>query len=390
MRNALMVASAALLLVAGPATAQQKSIKIGFVTTLSGPAATIGNDMRNSFELALDHMGRKMGGLPVEVIYEDDTFKPEVGKQKTDKLIESDHVDFISGYIWSNVLLASLKPIVDSKTFLVIANAGPSQIAGELCSPTVFSTSWNNDQTPQAMGHYMNQKGVKSVFLIGPNYAAGKDMLSGVAATFKGKIAGEELTTWPSQLDFSAELAKAKAANPDAIFVFYPGKAGVQFLAQYSQAGLKGKIPLYTAFTIDETTLPLQKDLALGVPGAQEWVNDLPNDANKKFVADYIKKYPGHRPSFYGAQSYDAANLIASAVNAVKGNVSDKAAVQKALEKAGFKSVRGDFKFGNNHVPIQNFYLQDVVKQGDDYVLKTVATIVKDNQDAFHTKCPMK
>ncbi len=393
MRKALLAASAALLLATvpaqGPAWAQQKTIKIGFVSTFSGPTAVIGNDMRNSFELALDHMGRKMGGIPVEVIYEDDAQKPDVGLQKTQKLIESDHVDFIAGYIWSNVLLASLKPIVDSKTFLVIANAGPSQIAGEMCSPTVFSTSWNNDQTPQAMGLYMNQKGVKSVFLIGPNYAAGKDMLAGVASTFKGKVIGQELTTWPAQLDFSAELAKAKDAKPDAVFVFYPGKAGVQFLTQYAQAGLKGVIPLYTAFTIDELSLPLQKDLALGVPGAQEWVNDLPNEANKKYVADYIAKYKS-RPSFYGAQSYDAADLIASGVAAVKGNLSDKAALQKALEKANFKSVRGNFKFGNNHVPIQNFYLQDVVKQGDDFVLKTVATIVKDNQDSFHEKCPMK
>jgi len=181
MRKTLLAASAALLLAAGSATAQQKTIKIGFVSTFTGPVAAIGNDMRNSFELALDHMGRKMGGLPVEVIYEDDGFKPEVGKQKTEKLIESDKVDFISGYIWSNVLLASIKPVVDSKTFLIIANAGPSQVAGELCSPYVFSTSWQNDQTPQAVGHYMNQKGVKSAFLIGPNYAAGKDMLSGVS-----------------------------------------------------------------------------------------------------------------------------------------------------------------------------------------------------------------
>src|SRR6202795_1222695 len=387
----LIAGTAALALFAGPAMAQQKTIKIGVISTFSGPAAAIGNDMRNSFELGLDHLGRKIGGLPVEVVYEDDEIKPEVGVQETQKLIESDKVDFISGYIWSNVLLASLKPIVDSKTFLVIPNAGPSQVAGELCSPTVFSTSWQNDQTPQAMGHYMNQKGVKSVFLIGPNYAAGKDMLSGVSATFKGKIVGEELTTWPAQLDFSAELSKAKAANSDAIFVFYPGKAGVQFLSQYEQAGLTGKIPLFTAFTIDELSLPLQKDLALGVPGAQEWVNDLPNEANKKFVADYIKKYPGHKPSFYGAQSYDAANLIASAVNATKGYLSDKAVVQKALEKADFKSVRDKFRFGNNHVPIQAFYLQDVVKDDKgDYVLKTVATIVKENQDSFHGKCPMK
>ncbi|MCW5691771.1 MAG: ABC transporter substrate-binding protein [Pseudolabrys sp.] len=391
MRNALLAAGAVVLLAAQPALAQQKSIKIGFVSTFSGPTAVIGNDMRNSFELALDHMGRKMGGIPVEVIYEDDAQKPDVGKQKTEKLIESDKVDFVTGYIWSNVLLASLKPVIDSKTFLISANAGPSQIAGELCSPFFFSTSWQNDQTPQAMGLYMNQKGVKSVFLIGPNYAAGKDMLAGVASTFKGKVVGQELTTWPSQLDFSAELAKAKASGAESIFVFYPGAAGVQFLNQYAASGLKGSVPLYTAFTIDELSLPLQKDNAIGVPGAQEWVNDLPNEQNKKFVADYRKKYTGLRPTYYGAQAYDAAQLINSAVIATKGNLSDKAAVQKAMEKADFKSLRGGFKFGNNHFPIQNFYLQDVVKDADGQLsLKTVATIVKDDQDRFHDKCPMK
>jgi branched-chain amino acid transport system substrate-binding protein len=391
MRKTLVAVGVALLFASVPAMAQQKSIKIGFIGTFSGPTAVIGNDMRNAFELALDHMGRKMAGLPVEVIYEDDGLKPEVGRQKTEKLIQSDHVDFLTGYIWSNVLLASLKPAVDSKTFIISANAGPHQIAGELCSPYFFSTSWQNDQTPQALGLYMNQKGVKSVFLIGPNYAAGKDMLDGAASTFKGKIVGRELTTWPTQLDFSAELAKAKAANPDAIFVFYPGKAGVQFLSQYAQAGLKGKIPLYTVYTIDALSIPLQKDLALGVPGAQEWVNDLPNAANKKFVADFMKKHSGHQPSMYGAQAYDAANLIASAVNALHGKLSDKMAVEAALKKADFKSVRGGFKFGNNHFPIQNFYLQEVVKTAKgEYVLKTMATIVKDDQDRFHDKCPMK
>ena len=391
MRGTLLAASAAIILAAVPAAAQDKPIKIGFVSTFSGPTAVIGENMRESVELALDHIGRKIAGRPVEVIYEDDQQKPEVGRQKTQKLIESDKVDFITGYIWSNVLLASAKPAFDAQTFLISANGGPHELAGELCNPFFFSVSWQNDQTPQAMGTYMNQKGVKSVFLIGPNYAAGKDMLAGVASTFKGKVVGQELTTWPSQLDFSAELAKAKAANPDAIFVFYPGKAGVQFLSQYAQAGLKDKVPLYTSFTIDELSLPLQKELALGVPGAQEWVNDLPNDTNKKFVSDFEKKYPGHKPSFYGAQSYDAINLIESAVNALKGNLSDKKAVEAALKKADFKSVRGNFKFGNNHLPIQNFYLQDVVKNDKgEFVLKTVATIVKDDQDKFHDKCPMK
>src|ERR671914_959060 len=203
MRGQLVAVAALTALAVGPAAAQTKPVKIGFVSTFSGPTAVLGNDMRNSFELALDHLGRKMGGKPVEVIYEDDGQKPDVGKQKTQKLIESDKVDFIVGYIWSNVLLASLKTAVDSKTFLISANAGPSQLAGELCSPYVFSTSWQNDQTPQAVGHYMNQKGVKTAFLIAPNYAAGRDMVAGVKFTFNGKIVGEELTKWPDQLDFS-------------------------------------------------------------------------------------------------------------------------------------------------------------------------------------------
>ena len=389
MKRILLGTVALLALGTAPALAQQKTIKIGFISSFSGPAAAIGNDMRNSFELALDHHGRKLGGLPVEVIYEDDQIKPEVGVQKTQKLIESDKVDFIVGYIWSNVLLASLKPIVDSKTFLVITNAGASQVAGALCSPYVFSTSWNNDQTPQAVGLYMNQKGVKSAFLIGPNYAAGKDMLEGVKATFKGQILGQELTRWPDQLDFSAELSKARAAKPDAIFAFYPGGAGIQFVTQYAQSGLKSQIPLYTAFTIDELSLPRMKDLAVGIPGAQEWVNDLPNEANKKFVADYKAKYKAS-PSFYGAQTYDALALLESAVVAVKGDLTKKEEMRKEMEKANFKSVRGNFKFGPNHIPIQNFYLQDVVKQGDDYVLKTVATIVENDQDKHVGKCPMK
>jgi len=390
MRKALMVASTALLLAAGPAMAQQKTIKIGFVSTFSGPTAVIGNDMRNSFELALDHLGRKMGGLPVEVIYEDDQQKPEVGKQKTEKLIESDKVDFITGYIWSNVLLASLKPIVDSKTMFVIANAGASQVAGQLCSPYVFSVSWENDQTPAAVGLYMNKKGVKTVFMIGPNYAAGKDMLNGLRSTFKGKIVGEEYTKWPDQLDFSAELSKVRAANPDAVYVFYPGAAGVQFLNQYAQAGLKGKIALYTAFTIDSLSLPRQGDLALGVPGAQEWVNDLPNAANKKFVADFKAKHKAY-PSFYGAQSYDAANLINSAVVAVKGDMSKKDAMRAEMKKVNYASVRGPYKYGNNQFPIQNFYIQEAVKDADGVLtLKTVETAVKDDQDKSAAKCPMK
>ena len=389
MKNMAVVTAAGLALLAGPATAQDKTIKIGFISTFSGPAGAIGTDMQNAFELGLDHLGRKLGGLPIEVIYEDDQQKPEVGVQKTQKLLESDHVDFVAGYIWSNVMLGSLKPLVETKTITVITNAGASQLAGEMCSPYVFSTSFNNDQAPQSLGLYLNQKGIKKVFMMGPNYAAGRDMLQGLRETYKGEFVGQELTRWPDQLDFSAELSKARAAQPDALYAFYPGGAGIQFITQYVQSGLKGQIPLYQNYIIDELSLLRLKDLAVGILGLSNWVGDLPNEANKKFVADYHEKYKKW-PSNYAAQTYDAVSLLNSAVMAVKGDLSKKDEMRKEMQKADFKSVRGNFKFGNNHIPIQNYYLTNTVKEGDEFLLKTVSTIVENDQDRFHDKCPMK
>jgi branched-chain amino acid transport system substrate-binding protein len=373
-----------------PAMAQTP-IKIGFVSTFSGPQAAIGEDMRRSVELAKEHLGGKMGGVPFEIVYEDDQFKPDVGKQKSEKLVQQDKVNFVAGYIWSNVLLASLKTVTDEgDTILISSNAGPSQIAGELCNKNFFSTSWNNDQTPMAMGQYLQEKGVKSLYLMAGNYAAGKDMLAGVKRTFKGEIKGEDLTKWPDQLDFSAELAKIGTAKPDGIFIFYPGAHGVQFLQQYVQAGLKGKIPLYQVFSIDAITLPQQKELALGTLGAQEWVNDLPNEQNKKYVADFKKKH-GVYPSYYGAQSYDSIMLIASAAEALKGDLSNKDKVRAEMKKANFKSLRGGFTYNTNQFPIQNFYIQEAVKDPEGMMtVKTIATAVKDGKDPYYEKCPMK
>jgi branched-chain amino acid transport system substrate-binding protein len=385
----LLTASVLLTWASLPVCAQN-AVKIGFLTTFSGGAAVIGNEMRDAFELGLDHLGRKVGGLDVVVVYEDDQLKPEVGKQKTDKMVESDKVNFLTGYAWSNVLLASIKTAVDSQTFIISANAGPSQIAGEQCSPWFFSTSWQGDQVPQAIGEYMNQKGVKNAFLIAPNYAAGKDVIAGVKSNFKGQVIGEEYTKWPEQLDFSAELSKARAAKPDAIFAFYPGGAGVQFLTQYSQFGLRGQIPLYTSFIIDELSIPRLQDIAVGIPGADHWVNDLPNDANKKFVAEFKKKY-NRNPSAFAARSYDAAFLIDSAVKAAGGDLTKKDTMRDAMRKANFPSVRGPYKYGNNHFPIQNFYLQEAVKASDGAItLKTVAVAMKDHQDRYHDRCSMK
>jgi branched-chain amino acid transport system substrate-binding protein len=359
-----LLGSAMLALAVHCATAQQRDVKIGFVTTLSGGPAAVGNDMRDGFELALDHLGRKMSGLPVQVIYEDDGLKPELGKQKTDRLIESENVNFLTGYMMSHILLASLKSAVDS-------------------------SSWQGDQVPQAIGEYMNQKNVKTAYLIAPNYAAGKDVIAGLKANFRGQVLGEDYTRWPDQLDFSPELSKARAAKPDAIFAFYPGPAGIQFLTQYAQFGLRERIPLYTAFIIDALSLPRLGEMALGIPGAQHWVVDLPNEANKKFVSDFKKKY-GRNPSFYAAQAYDAAMLINSGVGAVGGDLTNKDGIRDALRKANYQSVRGPYKYGNNHFPIQNFYLQEAVKdEGGSHTLKTVGLALKDHQDRYHDKCGM-
>jgi branched-chain amino acid transport system substrate-binding protein len=389
MFKTILAAATAAALLAVPAYAQQK-VKIGFVNTFSGPNAAIGIEERDGFELGLDHLGRKMAGLEVEVIYEDDQQKPEVGKQVTEKLLQTHKVHFMTGYNWSNVLLASLKPVLDSQTFLVSGNAGPSQIAGELCSPWFFSASWQNDQTPMALGEILNRRGVKKLFILAPNYAAGRDMGEGVKRTYKGEVVGEEYTRWPGQLDFSAELSKVRNTKPDAVFVFYPGAAGAQFFLQYGQAGLRGQIPLYSVYTADAITLPQIKDIALGSLSTQSWVQDLDNPVNKRFVADFRRKH-GRYPSYYAAQHYDAAMLINSAVVAVKGDLAKKDAMREAMRKADFPNTRGKFRYNNNQFPIQNFYLQEVVKDGEgNLTMKMLETVFTEHGDIYASKCAMK
>ena len=390
----LMLLTIGGMLTVGPVAAAEK-VKIGFVTTITTPAGVIGRDMVDAVNLALEDIDGKMGGLKVDLIIEDDGFKPAIGKQKTDKLVKQNDVDFVAGFIWSHVLLASQKSALDAGKFLISSNAGPSQIAGKLCHKNFFSTSWQNDQTPMAMGQLLNQKGVKSLYIMAPNYAAGKDMSAGVERVFKGKIVGKDLTKWDkgAQLDFSAELAKAKASKAEGIFVFYPGKAGGAFIKQYAQAGLQGKIPLYSVFTVDSIALPkLQKAKMNGVMGSmmtQFWAPDLNNAQNKKFVSGFKKKY-GRYPSFYAAQSYDTIFLIKSAVESVNGDLSNIDGMRSAMEKANFPSVRGEFSYGNNHFPIQNFYSREVVSDADGVWTTAIRKVVlKNHQDTYATQCKM-
>ncbi len=385
----------AISLVLGLLTSAQAAdpVRIGFVTTLTTPAGVIGQDMVDGAMLALADMDNTMGERPVELIVEDDGFKPELGKQQTDKLVKKDNVDFVAGYIWSHVLMASVNSVVRADKILISANAGPAPIAGKKCHQNFFSTSWQNDQTPMALGEYLNRSGIRSLYLMAPNYTAGKNMTAGVERTFKGEIKGKDLTRWgkDAQLDFSAELAKARASGADALFAFYPGKAGSALFTQYQQAGLADLMPLTTVFTVDALSLPnFQKSNMRSVLGTHStgfWAPDLDTPQNKKFVTGFRSKY-GRSPSFYAAQSYDAMYLIKSAVDAVNGDTTQLDAMRSTMEKADFPSVRGKFAYGNNHMPIQNFYLTEVVVGEDgNWTTRIIDTIYTDHQDPWARDC---
>ena len=387
LRGALLLALVAGLL-AGPARAADP-VKIGFITSLSGPAGVIGKHMKDSVELALDHLGRKMGGLDVEVIYGDDQRKPDVGKQLADEMLKKHKVSFVSGIIWSNVMLAVAPTVTGAGTIMVGTNAGPHELSGKMCHELYFTTSWQNDETPEAMGKHMQDGKLTDVYVMAPNYAAGKDMVTGFKRYFKGKIV-DEVYTKLGQQDYQAEITALRAATPKAVFVFYPGDMGIQFLKQYAQAGLKDQIPLYSVYTVDETTLPAVGDAALGNYEARYWSPDLKVEASQKYVADFKRKF-GYTPSYYGAQSYDGILLIDSAVRAVKGDLSDKKGMVAAMRKADFKSTRGKFTFNVNHTPIENFYLLKAVRgAGGEVEMQIQKTVFENHKDSYYQECPMK
>jgi branched-chain amino acid transport system substrate-binding protein len=383
-----LLAAILTLAVAVPAMAAD-NVKIGFVTTLSGPAGVIGKHMKDASELALGMLGGKIGGLPAQILYGDDQFKPDVGRQVADEMLKRDAVDFMTGYIWSNVLLAVYQPVIQSGKILISANAGPHDIAGSQCAPNFFSASWQNDQTPEAMGKYMDDQKMNDVYLIAPDYAAGRDMVSGFKRYFHGKVTAEVYTK-PGQSDYQVEISQTRDANPKSLFVFLPGGMGIQFVKQYAQSGLREKIPLYSAFTVDETTLPAIGDAAEGNYEVGFWSPDLDNPRNKEFVTAFRAKY-NYLPSYYGAQSFDAIAMIDTAVKTVKGDLTNRDGMIAALAKADFPSVRGKFRYNTNHFPIENFYLLKIVKDSDgNYVRQIQQTVFADHADAYAGECKMK
>ncbi len=376
----------ALALTSGVAFAQEK-LKVGIMVTLSGPSAVLGQQARNGFELAVRQMGGKLGGLDTEVVVVDDELKPDVAVTKVRGLVERDQVNFVVGPIFSNVLQAIHKPVVDSNAFLISPNAGTSNFAGAQCHPNFFVTSYQNDQNHEVLGKYAQDKGFRRVFLMTPNYQAGRDSMAGFKRHFKGEIVAEVYTPL-GQLDFSAELAQIAAARPDALFTFMPGGMGVNLVRQYRQAGL-ANIPFLSAFTVDESTLPAQQDAAVGFFGGANWAPNMDNPQSRAFVQAYEAAFNAV-PGTYAMQAYDAALLIDSAIKSAGGKVSDRNAIRAGLRKADFRSLRGDFKMGANGYPIQDFYLVQVVKRPDGrFQTEIREKIFDDYVDVYAKDCRM-
>ncbi|MFK8079562.1 MAG: ABC transporter substrate-binding protein [Granulosicoccus sp.] len=372
-------------LISSAATAE--NLKIGMVVTLSGPPAALGQQIVDGFQLALEEKGGMLGGQNVELIIEDDELKPDVALLKATSLVEKDQVDFVVGTVFSNMLQAIFKPVVQSDTFLISPNAGPSTFAGKNCNPFFFVTSYQNNQNAQIGGLIANEEGFENVFAMVPNYQAGRDNIDGFKQTFSGELTDEVFTPLGHQ-DFSAELARMSTSGADAIFTFMPGGMGVRLVNQFANAGLSESMKFMSVFTTDETTLPGQKDAAVGFLAAGSWAPDMPGDANAAFVAAFEAKY-GYIPGSYAMQAYETASLIDSAVAKVD-DLSDKDAVRTALKEADFDSLRGDFAFNNNHYPIQDFHMLSVVKRDDgQYHTSFVRTVAEDYADSFHQDCKM-
>jgi branched-chain amino acid transport system substrate-binding protein len=387
MKQQLKLAGFAALfaIVANGAFAQEK-LKIGLIVTLSGPAAALGQQVRDGFTLAVKDLGGKMAGRDVEVVVADDELKPDAAVTKVKGLLERDKVDFVVGPIFSNILQAIHKPVTDNKTFLISPNAGPSSYAGKNCSPLFYSTSYQNDQVHEILGKVAQDRGYKRVYVMVPNYQAGKDSAAGFKLDYKGEIVEESYVPLGT-LDFQVELSKIASLKPDAVFTFMPGGMGVSLVKQYRQAGLADQIPVLSAFTVDESTLPAQQDAAVGMFGGANWAPNLDNPQNKKFVAAYEAAF-NSVPGSYAMQGYDTALLIDSAVKAVKGDLSNKDAVAAALKKADFTSLRGNFKFNVNGYPIQDFYLTKVAKRADGkYQTEIVQKVFENYGDRYAKDC---
>ena len=391
MRKFLMLSVVAGTLIActGAWAQQPDKIRLGFMSTMSGPIATLGKEQEMGLDLALKQLGGRIGGIPVEVFKEDSRMQPDTAVQAATKLVELNKIDFLTGTMLSNQLLAIVKPVTDSGAIILSGIGGPSELAGAGCNPNVFVLSWENNTPSEAAGKLMTDTGRKRGFFVAQNYVTGKEHVAGAKQYFKGQVVGE---AYPDRttMDFAAEISQIRAAKPDSVYAFMPGAQGIAFVKQYAAAGLTKDVPLYSgSWLADEHSYAALGDLSLGTNLAANWFVGLDNPQNKAFVAAFRKEY-SRNPVFYAAFVYDSIMLLDSAVRAVKGNIRNKDALRAAIRKADFQSTRGKFRFNNNQFPIQDFYVAKVVKEGNSYVHQVTATAFKDHVDQFATACKMK
>jgi branched-chain amino acid transport system substrate-binding protein len=371
-----------------PALAADK-LKLGFVSTFSGPGGIYGQNMWDGFMLAVDEAGGKLGGLPVDISKNDDQLKPDVAKQIADKLVRRDNVDMVFGVFFSNMLMALYHPVVDSKTILITSQGGPSPLAGKDCSPYFFTTSWQNERPSAAVAQAMNEAGLKRVVVIVTNYEAGHDVVTGFKSSYKGSILSEILPAM-GQPDYSTEIAQISALKPDAVFAFIASGPSINFVKQYNEAGLMKSTPLYSVLTITSTNLPAIGDIALGTKSANIWTADLDNPENKHFMEAFQAKYH-YMPGINSANAYDATRLVDTAIREVNSKIEDKQAFLDALKRADFRSIRGNFRFNNNHFGIQNYYRTEIAKDEKGNLFESNRGVVlRDDQDPYHGQCSMK
>ncbi|MFZ9501526.1 MAG: ABC transporter substrate-binding protein [Beijerinckiaceae bacterium] len=379
-------AAALAMFLAAPAFAQAP-VKIGMVTTLSGPGGYLGQDVRDAFNLAIELEGGKLGGAPVQLLVEDDALKPGQAKEIAERFMKTERVKLLTGIIFSNVAGAVVPDILDNGGVYVSPNAGPSNFAGKECHKNYFVVSWQNDTLHESAGQNATNLGYKKAVVLAPNYQAGKDAIAGFKRFFKGEVAGE-IYTRLDQTDFAAEMAQIRAAKPDVVFQFHPGGLGIAFARQYAQAGLLSEVPMVVAApSLDSVILKAIGDAALGVNISSHWNSDLPNEANKKFVAEFQKKY-GRMPTYYASQGYDTALAIAAALKATGGKVDDVNAFSAAMRKADFQSVRGSFKFGPNQHPVHDWYSLKVEKGADGQLaIVTKGKVLQSHGDFYAKDC---
>ncbi|GAA5231862.1 ABC transporter substrate-binding protein [Verticiella sediminum] len=385
LKHAVLCASLALC---GAASYAADPIKVGIALDISGPFAALGAEARDGFNLAIEQLGSKLGGVDAEFLQTDFAGNPEQVNQLVSRYIQRDKVDFFTGPIGSNAALAAGPALFAAKVPYLSNNPGPSQYAGKQCNAFFFG-HYQNDTYDEAAGVVANQAGYGNMVILAPNYPAGRDHLGGFKRTYTGKVA-DEIYTKVGQIDYAAEIAQIRAAKPDAVFIFLPGAMGINFIKQYVAAGLKDVPLVAPGFSADEDVIHAVGDSMLGLRNTAHWTHDLENPANEKFVDAFRKKYDGRYPSVYAAMAYDVLMAMNAAVEQVGGDVSDREAVIAALAKAEYDSVRGPFQYGANHYPIQNYYLRVVEKDGSGRMTNIrKSTVLENHQDAYVAECQM-